>query len=334
MSVMVALSVAIVPAFAMGPPGSDCTNRYDGKVVSLIINNGTSTIDLVRDNVTEFNASTSEGYNATVTIEFPAASSEDNSEPGQYWMWTDAYGIRYGDCQDGATAGGKVVSTFEVREDDLYPNSVLTPYYLDGGVQKVGIVTHWDGNVDANQDAAYNVTWIADSNGTDTSQNNSAAPQDQPEQPDEDQPATQLPTTTTNNNVNQSIQQSTKTTVTNKITVNKPITITNVENNNVVINNVKVNQQVKLSTEVSAPETQTAAEPQPVVVLIEIRDGEGYTIFLESRNNVVVEESEPVQLVWTPSEPGSYQTRVFTVDDLQNPSAFSFVSVSQFSVSG
>ena len=124
--------------------------------------------------------------------------------------------------------------------------------------------------------------------------------------------------------------------ITNKITVNKPITITNVENNNVVINNVKVNQQVKLSTEVSAPEakTQTASEPQPVVVLIEIRDGEGYTIFLESRNNVVVEGSEPVQLVWTPSEPGSYQTRVFTVDDLENPSAFSFVSVSQFSVSG
>jgi YVTN family beta-propeller protein len=159
-------------SYAMGPPGSACTNRYDGTITSLVVNNGTKSYDIINDHVTGFDARVSKGYSATIKIHFPAASSQNNTSPGQYWFWSDAYGVRQGSCNDGGAANSDTVLNLPNIKDAFITDDLQ--YHQ--GIQQVQYYVHWSA-LAGDVDAQYSVQWINDTGSTAVSSSNSTSSQ-------------------------------------------------------------------------------------------------------------------------------------------------------------
>ena len=98
-------------ALAMGTPPSACNNRYDGKIVSMIVDNGFQKLDVLSDNGTIFIAKLEKGYGIIFVLEPVNSSSSGNTVKGSSWYTNTAYGFSAGNCIDGFYAGkNKTVS--------------------------------------------------------------------------------------------------------------------------------------------------------------------------------------------------------------------------------
>ena len=102
-TLLVALAAlgSVAGASAMGDPPSTCRNRYDGRIVSFTVTNGTQTFDpLARPGLT-FEASVKGSYNVTFVIRTRDRSSQGNTRPGTTWYQENAFGYALGTCYPG-----------------------------------------------------------------------------------------------------------------------------------------------------------------------------------------------------------------------------------------
>jgi hypothetical protein len=96
------------------------------------------------------------------------------------------------------------------------------------------------------------------------------------------------------------------------------------------ITEVTAGTQVIISTTV----TNNNDEPQPAVVLVEVRNADGITVYLQWQTGTINADDEMnIGLSWTPDAAGTYQLRTFVLGNLLNPSTLSPVVTSTVTVS-
>ncbi len=80
--------------------------------------------------------------------------------------------------------------------------------------------------------------------------------------------------------------------------------------------------------------TNNNAQAQPFVALVEVRDADGITVYLQWQTGTLNPNgSANIGLSWTPDAPGTYELRTFVISNLLNPSALSPVVTSSVTVS-
>lgn len=80
--------------------------------------------------------------------------------------------------------------------------------------------------------------------------------------------------------------------------------------------------------------TNNNAQPQAFVALVEVRDADGITVYLQWQTGTLNPNgSANIGLSWTPDAPGTYELRTFVISNLLNPSALSPVVTSTVTVS-
>ena len=97
-SILVTLGVSINQVFAMGDAPSTCSNRYDGPIVSFLINNGSQTFDPIANPGVTFNVNTLSNYSVTFVIHTSNMSSQNNTNPGTTWYHDDVFAFADGHC--------------------------------------------------------------------------------------------------------------------------------------------------------------------------------------------------------------------------------------------
>ncbi|CUR51912.1 Fibronectin type III domain protein [Nitrosotalea devaniterrae] len=133
-------------AFAMGDAPSTCSNRYDGPIVSFLINNGTQTFDPIANPGVTFNVNRYSSYNVTFVIQIPSTSSQNNSLSGTTWYDTSAPGYFLGQCVGGTDPNQNVT----VSRSQIHPGN-----FGNEGIQQVQFNTFTYGGV------TFNVNWLS-----------------------------------------------------------------------------------------------------------------------------------------------------------------------------
>jgi hypothetical protein len=132
-------------AFAMGSAPSTCQNRYDGPIVSFLINNGSQTFDPIANPGITFNVNRYSSYNVTFVIQTSSTSSQGNSLSGTTWYDTSAPGYFLGQCVGGAGPNQNVT----VSRSQMHPGN-----FGNEGIQEVQFNTLTYGGV------TFNVNWL------------------------------------------------------------------------------------------------------------------------------------------------------------------------------
>jgi hypothetical protein len=97
-SILVTFGASINQVFAMGDAPSTCSNRYDGSIVSFLINNGSQTFDPIANPGVAFNVNTFSNYSVTFVIHTSNMSSQNNTNPGTTWYHDDVFAFADGHC--------------------------------------------------------------------------------------------------------------------------------------------------------------------------------------------------------------------------------------------
>lgn len=130
----------------MGDAPSTCSNRYDGPIVSFLINNGSQTFDPMANPGVTFNVDRYSSYNVTFVIQIPSISSQNNSLSGTTWYDTSAPGYFLGQCVGGAGPNQNVT----VSRSQTHPGN-----FGNEGIQQVQFNTFtYDG-------VTFNVNWLS-----------------------------------------------------------------------------------------------------------------------------------------------------------------------------
>ncbi len=93
---------------------------------------------------------------------------------------------------------------------------------------------------------------------------------------------------------------------------------------------VTAGQQVFLSTAI----TNNQDTPQPFAAIVEVRDADGITVYLQWQQSTLTANGKvDVGLSWTPDAPGTYTVRTFVVNNISSPQALSPIAQSTITVS-
>ncbi len=91
--------------------------------------------------------------------------------------------------------------------------------------------------------------------------------------------------------------------------------------------------QVNTDVIISVTLENRASSALPYIAIIEVRNKEGVTIFLQHQNNILLAKSSiDVNVSWIPNKLGDYQLRTFVLLNFTNPTVFSPVMRSEGSV--
>lgn len=88
-------------------------------------------------------------------------------------------------------------------------------------------------------------------------------------------------------------------------------------------------QQVVLSSVVKSHVTET----QPFVVIVEVRDADGITVYLAWQSGIMSSDrSSSYGMSWIAESPGDYQIRRFLVNNMTNPQVLGPVITTEIQV--
>jgi len=82
----------------MGDAPSTCTNRYDGKITSFVVSNGTYAFDAVTNSGATLDVDMQGTYSVLFVIHTSNSSSAGGNSSGTTWYDDDAYGYQFGHC--------------------------------------------------------------------------------------------------------------------------------------------------------------------------------------------------------------------------------------------
>ena len=100
----------------------------------------------------------------------------------------------------------------------------------------------------------------------------------------------------------------------------RPPAITDNKGN--VVEDIVAGQQVTIHYEYN----KTGNQPQPFVMLFEIRDDRGVSVHFAWQSGVAEPNTEAtVGISWTPEERGDHEIRIFVIDGFDNPQGLSTV---------
>jgi hypothetical protein len=113
--------------FAHGNAPTTCENRYDAKITSMTVNNGTRTFNPMANQGLQVDAKTDAGYDVTFTLRTANQSSQNNTLLGSTWYHHYAFGFGNGVCVDSAGPSQDIQVTVHVGAisgiPDNYPRS-------------------------------------------------------------------------------------------------------------------------------------------------------------------------------------------------------------------
>ncbi|NWG36482.1 LamG-like jellyroll fold domain-containing protein [Nitrososphaera sp.] len=98
------------------------------------------------------------------------------------------------------------------------------------------------------------------------------------------------------------------------------------------LNEILVGTQVVISSTI----TNNASVAQPFAAVVEVKDADGFTIFLSWQTGILPASGHTdVGLSWTPAAPGDYTVKVFVIDSIAStsPTVLSPIAQSTFTVS-
>lgn len=97
-----------------------------------------------------------------------------------------------------------------------------------------------------------------------------------------------------------------------------------------ILTEVTAGSQVVLSTDI----TNNNDAPQPFAAIVEVRDADGITIYLQWQTGTLnANGTSGIGLSWTPDMPGTYTVRTFVLSSIANPQVLSPVAESTYTVS-
>lgn len=109
-------------AFSHGDAPSSCENRYDAKITSMTIDNGTAAFDPFSNSELEFNAQISKGYDVTFTMHTANVSLLNNTLAGTTWYRHSAFGFGSGACVNDAGPKEDISVTVHVAPPSGVPD--------------------------------------------------------------------------------------------------------------------------------------------------------------------------------------------------------------------
>lgn len=144
------LGMSMNQVFAMGDAPSTCPNRYDGPIVSFLINNGSNTFDPIANPGVTFNVNTARSYDVTFVIHTSNMSSQNNTNSGTTWYHDDVFAFADGHC----VPDSKIATI--LSDQDVTLNRTLTNPHPGYYSQSVFFATFST----LSNPVTYNVQWI------------------------------------------------------------------------------------------------------------------------------------------------------------------------------
>lgn len=138
-------------AAAMGQPPSACTNLHEASIVDFVIVDRVDgrLVYPLRDPHARLRAAVGEGYDVYYVVFTNPRSESGNHDPGDYWLYQNAYGFGAGRCKTGASG-----------EPDHFHAETITDVMM--GQAYPGIVedVEWF-TLGPGRTVSYTVEWIA-----------------------------------------------------------------------------------------------------------------------------------------------------------------------------
>lgn len=101
---LIVVGISTNDVFAMGDNPSTCFNRYDGTIVSFIVNNGTHIFDPLANPGLNFNIYKGSVFDVAFVIQTPDMNSNGNSDLGTTWYRENVNGYGNGHCVPNRTS--------------------------------------------------------------------------------------------------------------------------------------------------------------------------------------------------------------------------------------